>query len=444
MGQDSHLPVRPGWQGGGLWAACLIAIYAALACLPVVLAWALTPLAQASLWRILGRGTALLGFSLMALQFALAGRFKAVDRPFGLDAVMRFHKRMGMCACALLLAHPVFLVIDFPGFWLLSLKTPWQINLGKIGLALLVLAVAFALLFKTLRVDYHIWRASHKVVLAALALGFVHSLAIGSSFRAPGLRAYWWALFAATALVFLYRNAFVPLWGRRRLHVVGVGQETHDTYTVALEPVDGKPLPHAPGQFWFLKLRRPGRPSEEHPFTISSSPTGEPPMTSTIKESGDYTRTIGQTRPGDEALAEGPYGRFSFVHHSPEAFLFIAGGVGITPILSMLCCLRDTDDPRPAVLIYGNKTEDDIICRQEINALPGHAKVVHVLEDPPEGWQGPVGRVTAEVVREHAGDVLDKAHVFLCGPPPMMNAVARALKSLGVPGQRVHSERFAL
>lgn len=442
-GQGSSVPQLGWWDSGG-WALSLIVAYMVLASLPVALAFAYGPTTGAPFWRELGKGAGMFGFALLALQFPLSGRFRLVDRSFGLDVVMRFHKVMAVFAGVLLLLHPASFVISARTFRLLSFETPWQLNLGKAALLLLTLVIAFALLAEKLRVDYQIWRASHKVVIVVLTLGFVHSLLVGSDMRSAGLRVYWWVLFGEAALIFLYRNAFVALWGRRRLRVTGVKQETHDTYTIALEPAHGKVLVHAPGQFWFLKLQRPGRRSEEHPFTISSSPTGEPPMTSTIKESGDYTKTIGVTRPGDGALVEGPYGRFSLVYHEAEAFLFIAGGVGITPIMSMLRCLRDAADPRPAVLLYGNKTEQDIIFRRELDDMGERLQVVHVLGQAPSHWAGPRGYVTEGLIRQHAGHVLERAHVYLCGPPPMMDKVIRALRALGVPDERIHYERFAI
>jgi predicted ferric reductase len=258
------------------------------------------------------------------------------------------------------------------------------------------------------------------------------------------VRAYWWELGCLAGGLFLYRNLYVPLWGRRRFRVARVEQTTHDTYTVSLEQQSGAPLSHQPGQFMFLKLLRPGRLSEEHPFTMASSPTGEPPLEATIKESGDYTSTIGETRTGDGALIEGPFGRFSFRYRDAESFLFIAGGVGITPILSMLRALRDTGDARPAVLIYGNNAERDIIFRDELETLPAHVRVVHVLAEQDDGWDGPTGYVTKEIIEENASELLDQARVYLCGPPPMMDTVETALRGLGVPRSRIHTERFAL
>ncbi|MFW6161324.1 MAG: ferric reductase-like transmembrane domain-containing protein [Planctomycetota bacterium] len=385
-----------------------------------------------------------MGFALLALQVALSARLRWADRPFGLDRVMRWHKRAALVACLLLLAHPVLLAVGMGNAFLFGFETSWQVWLGKAALALMLVVVFVALYFPQLGLDYQRWRLMHKGAVVVVVLGFLHGLVIGSDMRSAGMQAYWWGLGALAAGLFVYRNLYVPLRGRRRFRVTSVEQTTHDTYTVSVEQESGEPLSDQPGQFMFLKLLRPGRPSEEHPFTIASSPTAEPPVQATIKQSGDYTNTIGETRAGDEALIEGPFGRFSYRYRDAESFLFIAGGVGITPLLSMLRALRDTGDDRRAVLIYGNDSERDIIFRDELGALPEHVRVVHVLADPDESWDGPTGYVTREIIDEHAREQLSEARVYLCGPPPMMDQVETALRGLGVPRSRIHTERFAL
>lgn len=440
--QLSFKPVR-GWQTSRAWGICLVVTYLVAVCLPVVLAllsggFGMMPM------REVGLVAGLLGFSLLAMQPVLAGRFHWLDRPFGLDMVMRFHTAMAILAVVLLLVHPVLLTLTAGP---VAGGTPWPVWVGIIAVLLLLAGGVYALLarlrFRVL--EYQTWRRLHKGMIAVVVLGFIHSILLGRNLRDPVLRTYWSALFATAVVVFLWRNVFVPLAGRRRFRVTDVRQSSHDSYTISMEPADGKDLPpRNPGQFMFLKLIRPGRTSEEHPFTISASPTEPGRLTATIKESGDFTNTIGSTRPDDRALAEHPFGRFSYVHHDVRSFVFIAGGVGITPIRSMLMCLADCGDTRPAVLIYGNKKERDILFRDELAELPENVRITHVLSEPDEGWQGETGFVTSEIIQRHAGESLAEADVFLCGPPAMMRKVRSALKDLGVDSSRIHYERFSM
>jgi predicted ferric reductase len=386
----------------------------------------------------------MIGLAMLALQVALSARLRWADRPFGIDRVTRWHKRAAIVACVLLLAHPILLAVSMGNVLLFGFATSWKVGLGKMALLLVLAVVLVALYFPLLRLDYQKWRLLHKGAIGVVILGLLHGMLVGSDMQSVGMRACWWLLGGLALGLFVYRNLYVPLWGRRRFRVTGVRQTTHDTYTVSLEQDSGSPLHHQPGQFMFLKLLRPGRASEEHPFTIASSPAGEPPLEATIKESGGYTDTIGETRAGDEALIEGPYGRFSFRYRDAESVLFIAGGVGITPILSMLRALRDSGDVRPAVLLWANRTEADIGFRNELASLPAHMAAVHVLSQPDDGWNGPTGLIAEQIIQEHAGHVLATASVYLCGPPPMMVSVSRALRELGVPRPRIITERFAL
>jgi predicted ferric reductase len=309
---------QPGLRESTGWAFCLLGGYVALALLPLLLAYLLSPPGGEFLEEV-AKGAGMLAFSVLALQVVLSARFRWVDPPFGHDVITRFHKGMAILALGLLVAHPLLLAAEH-GLGLLSFDVHWAVNLGKATLLLLLLVVFFALFFQKLGIEYQLWRYAHKGAPVVIVMGFIHSYAIGDALESPGMQVYWWILLGTVAAIVLYRNAYIPLWGRRSFRVVSVEPETHDTYTIAMEPEDGRPIPHRPGQFMFLRLHRPGRRGEEHPFTISSSPTTELPLTATIKESGDFTDTIGQTREGDTAGIEAPYGRFSFLHHDPESF----------------------------------------------------------------------------------------------------------------------------
>lgn len=435
---------RSWWTDSGAARVLVVIAYVVLVLLLLGLALVSRSDPGVSVWKELGRDTALIGFALLALQVVLGSRMKLADGPFGLDAVMRFHKYMAILACALLVAHPVLLAIGSRSFRLFTFNTGWKVSLGKIGLTLVVLITLAALYFRTFRMDYQTWRVGHKGAMAAVVLGGIHAVVIGSDFKAIGVRGYGVLLLVAAVGIFLYRNIFFPVAGRHRFQVASIEPETPNTWTLTLEPEEGDVFGYRPGQFVFLKLVREGQPPEEHPFSISSSPTQEGRITVTVKESGDFTRTIGETRPTDRALVEGPFGRFSLIHRHAECFLFIAGGVGITPIMSMLRYLRDTNDARPVTLLYGNRTEQDIVFRDELEQMPDHVKVVHVLSEAREGWDGPRGRITEEMIRSYRGDAMDRTHVYLCGPPSMMGDVTQFLRSAGMDAKRIHDERFAL
>jgi predicted ferric reductase len=165
----------------------------------------------------------------------------------------------------------------------------------------------------------------------------------------------------------------------------------------------------------------------------------------TIKELGDFTRTIGGVRADELAYVDGPHGVFTTDLHSDAArFTFIAGGIGIAPIMSMLRTLADRGDRRPLRLIYGNGRWEDVVFREEIQALGSRLTltVLHVLQEPPAGWGGLRGILDETVIRAAIPAGEADTTYFLCGPKPMSDSVQRTLRRMGVPLHRIHCELF--
>jgi predicted ferric reductase len=183
---------------------------------------------------------------------------------------------------------------------------------------------------------------------------------------------------------------------------------------------------------------------EEHPFTISSSPAGEE-LCISVKGSGDFTSGVGKTEVGDKASVLAPYGRFSYLLNSErKKLVFIAGGIGITPFLSMIRYMRDSDSKKETVLFYCSRTQWGIAHREELDAIAGgKVKVIHVLSKPETAWQGEKGRISAEIIQRYVSG-LENTGFYICGPPPMMDSARQVLLSIGVDASEIHTERFSL
>jgi len=157
---------------------------------------------------------------------------------------------------------------------------------------------------------------------------------------------------------------------------------------------------------------------------------------------------MGETRVGDRAAVHGGFGRFSYVLHPEERDLvFIAGGIRITPLMSMIRHMRDTRDTRRVLLLYANKDESGIVFSRELSEIEAGGypslRVVHVLGSPPPGWKGEAGFVDREKIQRLCGDKLDDKVFYVCGPPGLINAVLDALKALGVEDYRIRLEIFS-
>jgi predicted ferric reductase len=320
----------------------------------------------------MGRGAAMAAFAILMLQPVLAGRFKAAERPFGFDIVIRFHQAVAVFALLLLIVHP-FLLAAGGGGWdlLFSLNVPPEIWVGKAALVLLVATVGLSVFRERLSLDFQKWRVIHTVLALLILMGaFLHSWAAGADLEDPFYRGLWIVLLVLAVMAFSYHRILRPLrLARRPWKVTRVEQIVPRVWSIHMSPPEGRPVhDHAPGQFHFLTFRGEGDlPVEEHHFTISSSPTEEGGVTSTIKESGDFTARIGEVRAGDSVTVLGPYGRFSAASHPLDRkILFLAGGIGITPIRSMLRYMADRREDRDVVLLFGNPTESDIVFREEL------------------------------------------------------------------------------
>lgn len=430
----------------------LIVIYLAIVLTPMLLAWLTLPRGDEPFLRELGLLFALTAVPILLLQVVLAARFRPVDLPYGLDMVMRFHKGMAALALVMLLLHPVLMSFG-AGRWglITKLDMPWSIWLGRAALLLLILQAVLSIFQKHL-LSFEKWRLTHQMALLIWGLGWLHSWKLGPDLELLPVRILWVVAGLVTLGIYLYQKVYAPARARRDAYdVVEVKRETHDTWTVALKPPAGVAhFPYWPGQFRFISLHRPGRPfsGEEHHFTISSSPTQPGVHTSTIKESGDFTKTIGQTKPGDKASVRGAYGRFSHVFYPEDrSIVFIAGGIGITPFMSMLRYMRDTKSDHDVVLLWGNRTPDDIVFGEELEQMQAaqtpRLKVVHVLSQAGSDWQGETGYVDGKKIEQYCGSVAGKAF-YVCGPPKMMDMVDAALRDLGVPVDSIRQERFYL
>ena len=432
-------------------ALLLIVVYVAIVILPLSLTALIKPFTEVSFLHLLGANFALVAIVILFLQPVLAGRFKTVERPFGLDILIRYHKYIAVFAVALLICHPLLIAAGGGGLKLLTtLDLPWYILLGKATLILVIIQAGLSLFQPRLKLKFERWRLAHDILAPAIIVfAFTHSIVTGHDLQNALFRVLWIGFLLLALFIYLYHRFLRPRRLRQNAYkVVEVKQETHNVWTVKLEPPQGQVYKYLPGQFHFLTFHRsPDLPEEEHHWTISSSPDQRAYITSTIKESGDFTSTMGRTKPGDSATEYGPFGRFSYVLHKKENDLvFIAGGIGLTPLMSMLRYMKATNDRRSVILLYANKTERDILFREELNRLATggtpRLKVIHILSQPGAGWTGPRGHIDPESLERHCGSMADKAF-YVCGPAGLRDSVVSMLQDKGVRDSRIHLEVFS-
>ena len=405
---------------------------------------------------------ALAGLVGLAAMVTLGVRVPWVEHVLGLDRVYRLHKVLGVGVVAVFASHALLRTLHYSlrhgGVWSwsflfsLSPRDP-ALLLGHVALAALIVVVGLVLLGRH-RVPFRFWKSVHLLVYPAVVLGFVHAWIKGADelTEPPNLAVF--AVLAAVLLaVFGYRLAYQIGRDRRRTwRVARVERETRDVTSLVLHRPQG-PGPFArrrAGQFALIRVWRQGRWGEPHPFTISAPPSSQD-LRFTIKAAGRFTSSVPSLEPGTPVLCEGPYGVFTVDLERERELVMISGGVGITPFLSLIRHVAAAAPDTRITLICGNRTEDDIVAREELTAASRslQLKVVHVLSQAPSGPLPPPvhgvsferGHVTADLLAKHVPS--PRASFLMCGPPAMQEAVFRALREAhGVPRRSVRRELF--
>ena len=389
------------------------------------------------------------GLAMMGLQFGLTARFRYVTEPWGEDVIYHFHRQVSLIAVGLVVTHPAILVVVKPELLALSnmLEAPLTAHFALLSIFSVIVLVVTALWCAALKIKYETWHLIH-VVLAVVAVtaGVVHMVGSGFYLVDPWKRPLWIGLTIFWIGLLVYVRIVKPLFMLRRPYrVTEVRKERGDTSTLVMQP-DGHPgFRFSPGQFGWLTLWGSPFKITAHPFSFSSSAAAaDGRVEMSIRSLGDFTSEIHKVPVGQRVYLDGPYGAFT-IGKPADMHVLIAGGVGVTPMMSMIRTLADQGDKRPVVLLYGSKNWDSITFRAELEALKARLKltIVHVLADPPAGWAGEQGFINAEMFKRHLPPPYADHEYFICGPNMMMDAIEKALGEMNVPMSKYHSERYS-
>ncbi len=410
----------------------------------------------------LGRITGIVGFILYAINMLLSIRKRWLEDFFGgLNRVYIAHHITGGLALAFLMFHPLFLAIRNIELGVLtSLKPaaqqllPRGVNFEDVfplvqdnlsfdagiiafwGMVVLLMITFFV------RLPYRIWLFTHRFLGVAFLFAGIHVLFISSDVK----RNVWlfiymslWIVIGLTA--FTYRSLLGNVFVRRSPYKVDrVDVVAGNTIAVEMTAME-HPIDFVPGQFVFVRFlwsTDDGIIKEAHPFSIASAP-GEKTLRLYMKALGDYTQGLKRLRPGTIAEIEGAFGRFSYTHFGDSPQIWIAGGIGVTPFLSMARSIQP--DAPPIELFYSVVKKEELVDQVALSEfLPHHYPQfkyhTYVAEEQP-------GFLTAQYIQDQVGSLAGK-EIFICGPPPMMKSLRAQLRKLGVPNRKIHTEEFSM
>jgi predicted ferric reductase len=441
----------------------------AVCAVPVALWWVAVPastrfLDLATSLRSVAAGLGVAGASAFACNLILGARLKALEAFFGgLDNLYRTHRRNGRVAYLLLAAHGLLMiasqaVIDPSGVvGFLLPTTSLEVTLGLIALVGMSVSIWLTLY----------GHLGHEMfVYVQRSFGFIFFVAALHVFLTPGTKAqspaltyYLAGLFAMGILGFAYRSllgeVMVP---RRDYRVAAINRVGPLVMEITMTPI-GKGIDFVPGQFIFVTFRspalrrhfhpfsiwaegqfgflslRPGAVSNQyHPFSITAS-SGGGHLSVVVKVVGDYTSAMAKLEAGARARVEGPYGAFSYLKVDNPKQVWIAGGIGLTPFLSMARSLEPSE--RAIDLYYAMEDGHQGYFLDELYAIADRVprfRVIPISKDR-------LGFVTADDIAG-VSRRLEEKDILICGPPPMIETLTKQLVAMGVPPGQIHREQF--
>ena len=202
-------------------------------------------------------------------------------------------------------------------------------------------------------------------------------------------------------------------------------------------------LNYKPGQFLFVTLKANGKELKKH-FSFSSSPTEKEHIefTKRLSES-EYSEALKSLKTGDWVNIDAPYGQFTF-EGEYEKIGLLAGGIGITPFIGMCKYGTDMHLKTKITLLYGNRSENDIAFRKELEEMQKqnqNLKVVLLVNEANKEWTGPIGFINVDFVKKEIPDY-GETTFYTCGPPLMVQTMEKLINDLGLPKTQLKVEYF--
>jgi len=420
----------------------------ALAILPIVRWLMIAPISPrfADLGMVttsLGQIAGILGLTLFSINLIISYRTKFFDKFFyGLNNLYNFHHENGAIAFSLLLFHPLFLAVQYLQISLNNAAKfflPGQnqaVTFGIISLALMIVLMVLTFYFK---IKYNHWKISHKFMVLVFGFALLHAFLISSDISRDNLLRFYILGLAIFGLAAGFYQAFLSKFLNNNSEYKITRLTILNSATVEIEleaKAQNRLLKFTPGQFIFIRFLSPQVSAESHPFSISSA-AREKNLKLTIKSLGDFTDKLKNLEIGTRALTQGPFGKFSYGNIANKNQIWIAGGIGITPFLSMARSLTDNDYKIDLYYCTRDRQEAVLLAElQKISSLNQNLKIIPWYSESQ-------GRIAGSNIAELSHGLNDKA-ILLCGPGPFMTSLGQQFLELGAKNKNIYSEQFKL
>ena len=405
----------------------------------------------AGIFTAAGEISALYGTYLVLLQLILMSRSPWLDQIFGQDRITDAHRWVGFTAIWLLVGHAVLTTVGYSmsvnsslvDETVTLLTTYPYVLWSAVSLGLFIFVAFSSVRAVRRKASYETWYAIHLYTYLAIALGFLHQLAVGVDFTTDQVASLFWiglyVIAFGTLAVFRFGQPITISW-RHRFRVANVVQEGPGVASLYISGRDLDQLPVRAGQWFRLRFLTSEGWYRAHPFSISAAPNGKY-LRFTIKELGDYTSKLQGIKVGTPVFIEGPHGIMTGAARTKARVLLVAGGIGITPLRALL-------EELPAsrgnlTLVYRASGPDEVIFKREIDELASlRGATVHYLVGKRGSREMPSDPLDPRALRRLVPDIGDR-DIYVCGPTGMMTRVLSGLRWLRIPDSQVHYERFA-
>ncbi len=404
--------------------------------------------------RALAKVSIFAGTIWFSLTFILSTRWGFIEKVFGgLDKVYRVHEILGRLTVIASFVHLVALILhklslDSSIIALLIPGLDWGYTWGILSFVVMLILVVMTVWIMP---KYHIWFNLHRIMGIALILDVMHFLLIPTTYvnQFPGLKV--WMLFwtGLGILAYFYKLIFYDRFAPQCKADIEMVYTRNNVVDIKLN-TKGQFM-FNPGQYVFVKFTKTENKlsTEMHPFSISNY-SEEGYVRLAMKKLGDFSGKLEGLKEGDQCKIYGPYGEFGEPYlnansNAGQDMIWIAGGIGITPFLSMLDHYKTNADAplsnKHIQLFYGSQKQTDYINKSKLDKFATENKNLNVfyqcdeLGDP---------FLNAEKIAEVVGGEkeLKSRLIFLCGPIPMMNALIDQFIKKGVKPENIISEAF--
>ena len=381
----------------------------------------------------LAKFNAFMAISTLSINFFLSTRFKLFDKIFnGLDKMYRVHKVIGRISLFFIILHPFFLMVS--NYQNLDVVLTYILPIGPFEIAIGVISVYIFLILLSLTVainlPYSWWHNSHKIFGIVLLLAGFHAVFSGSDISNFPVLRFWIIFLWYLGLVsWFYMLSLYKLLGPRfKVNIDKVNNFEDVTELIFKKP---KGFSYQPGQYIFIRFPRFEGYKELFPFSLSSDPS-QKNLRISIKRSGDFTsKKIPKLKNGDKAIIMGPYGNFgeSYLKHDKD-MIWIAGGIGITPFLSLAKHESNYPSDRKIILIWATKDKSTAFHDKELLYEMKKNKNFEYIS----WFSSKKGRLNISEVEKIIKNKIQikNTKILMCGPPPMIYSLSRSFRKLGV------------